>query len=202
MSHPVLDTKDRRSFEHARQEHLHPSDRHRTRSPRSHKRVVGNSCKDYMRNARFQSTKWLDPLTVDDLDVAADIAPVEYDPADYETSAPASHVLPLELSLNDLIRPARKRKGMWLLTPSDILVLNTRRHGRHSGIAQDYEFIPRVRTVMIIEDGASDSASGSSGDDYDDAHDEWEVIPASTGKRRERHPAPRATYAAVAGATK
>src|SRR6266849_97515 len=30
-SHPVLDTKDRRSYEHARQKHLHPSDRNASR---------------------------------------------------------------------------------------------------------------------------------------------------------------------------
>lgn len=67
----------------------------------------------------------------------------------------------------------------------------------YQGIAKDYEFVPRVRTVMIIDDDASDSDSDSGPGSHDDGVEafDWEVIPG-LGERRERHA--RATYATVA----
>lgn len=75
------------------------------------------------------------------------------------------------------------------------------------GIAKDYEFVPRVRTVMIINDGLSDSDSDSgpsgSGDDDDAFALDWEVVP-DLAKRKElrAHPSKSPTYAAAVTRTR
>jgi len=80
-------------------------------------------------------------------------------------------VRPLHVSLNDLIRAPRKRNG----------------------ISQDFEFIPRLRPVMIIEDGSEYA------DEQDDVLD-WEVVRMPGAKREAsaRHSMPKkSSYAAV-----
>jgi hypothetical protein len=178
MSHPVLDSKDRRSYEHARQKHLHPSDRCTSRS-NNYKYRVGNSKKDFL-ILRPSGVRWVDPMARDDLDVKSDLDYVgPYDGWDVDESPAAADIFPLEVSLTDLVRPPRKRKG----------------------IAKDYEFVPRVRPVMIIDDGVSDSGSDSdpsgSGDDDGEALD-WEVVPELGKPRDPRTTPPKPpTYAAV-----
>lgn len=108
MSHPVLDSKDRRSYEHARQKHLHPSDRCTSRS-NNYKYRVGNSKKEYL-ILRPSGVRWVDPMASDDLDSDLDyVGP--YDGWDVDESHAAADIFPLEVSLTDLVRPPRKRKG-------------------------------------------------------------------------------------------
>lgn len=113
-SHPVLDTKDRRSYEYARQKHLHPSDRNPSRS-KPYRYRVGNSKKDYL-NFRLSGGRWVEPITSDDIAEAQPdpdyVGPYEWNGRwDVEESHATGHILPLEVSLTDLIRPTRKRKG-------------------------------------------------------------------------------------------
>jgi hypothetical protein len=115
MSHPVLDTKDRRSYEHARQKHLHPSDRYAARS-KHYKYRVGNSKKEYYtpQIPHPSGVRWVDPITSDDLDVHPDldyVGPYEEDVRWNVDNPRVADIIPLEVSLTDLIRPTRKRKG-------------------------------------------------------------------------------------------
>lgn len=112
MSHPVLDTKDRRSYEHSRQKHLHPSDRQTSRSHNGWKRHVGNSRKAHVAGP-ISGIRWLPQINRDDLGVEFDVDYVgPYEDRGYDLGeSQTTHVLPLELSLSDLLRPPRKQKG-------------------------------------------------------------------------------------------
>lgn len=63
------------------------------------------------------------------------------------------------------------------------------------GIAQDYEFIPRVRTVMVIEEQPVATSSSSSSDADSEDYSDWEVLPELT-KSKGKRPS-RVSYAAV-----
>lgn len=89
-------------------------------------------------------------------------------------------VLCKEVSLVDLIRPERKRNG----------------------IAHGFELVPRVRTVMIIDDenGAPPPHERDTNEILD-----WEIIPDPTTKRKRRplkaKSESKASYAAVVAMT-
>lgn len=112
MSPSPLDTKDRRSYEHSRQQHLHPSDRysHQSKNAAKGKRHFGNSQRSRWIGTPQSGTKWLPSITTDDISVDVDVDYVSSEEEVDEAVAP----LPLEISLTDLVRPARQRKGMFL----------------------------------------------------------------------------------------
>lgn len=133
MSSSLLDVKDRRSYEHARQKHLHPSDRHHYNNPsRKHLR---NTRKSYLvpphrldqpfrwtgRIARDETIDKHHWIVGEDAASALDAEEDEYVP-EVEMSKTAELVVEdqdedvsaravVELSLDDLIRPPRKRNG-------------------------------------------------------------------------------------------
>lgn len=116
-----LDTKAIRSFEHSRQKHLHPQDRHNKRF-RKYRQEWGNSLKCYdFRPGQFNGTRFLAPLDTPlndlaDEDRGMDDAESEVWRAIYENeedtvkgvgTAPRT----FEVDFNDLIRPRRAKKG-------------------------------------------------------------------------------------------
>jgi len=167
----LLEVKDRRAFEHDRQRAHKPADRaHQRKAPRKAMGNAGRSAKYWTGGvSRGGNKRWDGFVTKADLDIAEDDSESD-DGADAgETRADAVR---LPVSLIDLIRPERKRNG----------------------ISQGFELIPRLRPVMIIDDGAE-----SEGEDEDEVLD-WEVIPAPgvKHKTRAKHAAQkRSSYAAV-----
>lgn len=116
MSHSEI--KDRRSYEHSRQQQLHPSDRCTSRSNNAWKRHVGNSTKGYTYVHPTAGTKWLPRLARDDVGLDSDldyVGPYEDDGrGEFEDDPTGStRVPPLEVNLSDLVRPARQRKGLY-----------------------------------------------------------------------------------------
>lgn len=113
-SQTLLDAKDLRSFEHARKRHLQPVDRRHARA-RKPRMKLGNSCgfiPQEFKPVGWSGTKWLDPITSDDMEIYPGLEDAQREVDRWEEYEPDTHVLPLELSLSDLIRPARQRKGM------------------------------------------------------------------------------------------
>jgi len=168
----LLDVKDRRAFEHDRQRALKPADRASKLSRR--RKSVGHGLRDakyYWSGglSREGGTRWENYLS------KADLEPVYDDDAesdDYDdTRQETGHLMSLHVSLSDLIRPERKRNG----------------------ISQGFEFIPRLRPVMIIDEDDEESTE-------EDEVLDWEVIPAPgvKHKQRARHATQkRSSYAAV-----
>ncbi|KAF8321781.1 hypothetical protein DL93DRAFT_2072684 [Clavulina sp. PMI_390] len=184
MSHSVLDTKDRRSFEHARQKRLHPIDRQASANanPWKGKRFVGNSLKQQWRGLPQSGTRCLPPLNTDDIDtdvegtyhVWGDYCPCCVAEAEAASLAASTTPPPMQFDIGALVRPARVRKG----------------------IAGDYELVPRPRQVMIVDDQAESSGhhatvSEGSSSDSDDLLD-WELL-----DELGRKPVARRSYAAV-----
>jgi len=177
MSHPVLEAKELRSYERSRQNHLHPSDRLAAKRSKRHKPLAGGNSTKQFDGRPLSGVKWVDPVTSDDLALHPDldyVGPDEEDGRWEVDEPPNTHIILPELNLADLIRPPRMRKG----------------------IARDYEFVPRVRTVMIIEHGLSNSDSES---ESEDGVLDWEVVPdMAKCKDRRAGSRQRPTYAAVA----
>lgn len=80
---------------------------------------MGNSCAFVPQDSRpvaWNGAKWLDRISCDDMEIYPGLEEAQREVdrwAEYEYE-PDTHVLPLELSLSDLIRPARQRKGVWV----------------------------------------------------------------------------------------
>lgn len=113
----AIDMKERRAFERSRQTRLHPLDRYATRRSDKeyiHKRAMGNSLQPRTAYGTFtvSGAKTLPSLTPDDMGLDSDLdyaGPEElYDERD---AVPEMEVPSSEVSLADLVRPVRSRKG-------------------------------------------------------------------------------------------
>jgi len=167
----LLDSKDRRAFEHDRQRSHKPSDR-KVKAPRrtlpfvtvlsSSSAAVRRPVKDENRRYGFVNLGEVDEYRSDMDEVEAE-------------DTVATERTNLQVSLVDLVRPERKR----------------------TGIAQGFEIVPRVRTVMIMEDSEVESVK----DEYEGEILDWEVVPESRQKVRARQAAEKklqkASYASI-----
>lgn len=154
--------KDQREYERARQRALKPSDRSLKRLFKPTKRPdgdtigkgAGHSGKGrkqhlhaYAPNLRFDAWFAKNDLVLYDDDVVDDLRRRQASEC-IEDGGPVPRDR-MHVSLGDLIKPERKRNG----------------------ITRDYELIPRLRPVMIIEDLPSDDNLSS------EEEDDWEVVP-------------------------
>jgi len=173
-----LDMKDQREYERARQRALKPSDRvlkglfrppkrpdgNIGRGPKRHLHASHNSFR-YAPNPRWDAWIEKSDLILDEDDDVVD---------DLQCAEPDCAIPPrdtMHVSLNDLIKPERKRNG----------------------IAQGYELVPRLRPVMIIEESPSDDNVSSEEEAFD-----WELIPAPRTPSRLTKKLPVSlTYASV-----
>ncbi|KAF9519868.1 hypothetical protein BS47DRAFT_1387812 [Hydnum rufescens UP504] len=172
----LLEVKDRRAFEHDRQRAHKPLDRYlskRLKPPRHRTGNSGRSAKAFP-GYRASLRPWEGVVSTADIDVGDVKEPYYYLDEDENRVGDDEPVRPLHVSLSDLIRPPRKRNG----------------------ISQGFEFIPRLRPVMVMEDG---SEFVDDEEEEDDTLD-WEVVRVSGAKREvsARQSMPKkSSYAAV-----